>query len=43
MEWEGYNGDRSQLTLGALTITYTDLDGVVQTITAAAQSSPGAI
>lgn len=30
-------------TLGALTITYTDPDGVVQTITAAAQSSTGVI
>lgn len=30
-------------TLGALTITYTDPDGVVQTITAGAQTSAGAI
>ena len=30
-------------TLGALTITYTDPDGVVQTITAAAQSKSGTI
>jgi hypothetical protein len=30
-------------TLGPLTITYTDPDGVVQTITAAAQSSAGVI
>lgn len=33
----------SSSTLGALTITYTDPDGVAQTITAGAQTSAGAI
>lgn len=33
----------SSSTLGALTITYTDVDGVVQTITAAAQIAAGTI